>query len=492
MVSLYQIPTIHLFLTDFNVHRKAAPELPYLDCTNYFRYFLVFSSVCIFPIILNKLQLLESASAVNCICTGSQYKKGLEMRPAELLPAATGMAHGLLRQTQISIGIRRSIEPKKIIMIGLLALSTLPTHAQVILSDVPVKLNLEGYINATVGHGERETGALLGEARSTQVDAGIRLYAEHSLGGQRIIGIRVEANASPQDHVNVGERSLIFIDTLGRFELGRRRGLPDSLIGYAPNTYAFTSAEFGVTSGRTLDPGANLATSFLQQGIAQRINAVSGNGANAAFFGDTSPKVLYVSPKVLGTQLGLSFSPKLENGARLTNPYKELLQTGLAYQEDFGQNFFRVGGSFSYARLDHDLLRENVTQVGELPNQDLNSLSIGAALNLGEVWEFGLNFSQNNRGDNSLSSTQHGAHGVTASINYNEGKWVYGGYVQRANGGSSSSGKDVLTVFQLGMAYRLDTKLRLYAAYYAYQLNHEGIGFTNIAPSNREIGRAHV
>jgi predicted porin len=407
------------------------------------------------------------------------------MRPTELLLNGASMAHEPLRRMQVDMGLRRTAALKNGMMIALLTLITLSAHAQIVLSEAPVKLNLEGYANATVGHGERESGTSLGDARSTQVDAGIRLYAEHSLGAQRVIGVRVEVNTSPEDHINVGERSLIYIDTLGRFELGRRRGLPDSLIGYAPNTYAFTSAEFGVTSGRTLDPGANLATSFLQQGIAQRINAVSENGANAAFFGDTSPKILYVSPKVLGTQLGLSFSPKLENGDRFTNPYRELLQTGLAYQEDFGQNFFRVGGSFSYAHLDHDLLRENVIQAGELPNQDLNSLSIGAALNLGEVWEFGLNLSQNNRGDNSPSSARHGAHGITASINYNEGKWVYGGYVQRANGGSSSAGKDVLTVFQLGMAYRIDTKLRVYVAYYTYQLNHEGVDFTNIAPSNR-------
>ena len=30
--------------------------------------------------------------------------------------------------------------------------------------------------------------------------------------------------------------------------LGRRQGLPDTLAGYAPNNYTFTSAEFGVSN----------------------------------------------------------------------------------------------------------------------------------------------------------------------------------------------------------------------------------------------------
>lgn len=381
--------------------------------------------------------------------------------------------------------IWRAKRPCKLACASFFLLSASTAQAQLTYGDTPVKLTLEGYLNATVGHGDSEQGNALGSARDHQEDAGLRLYAEHSLGAQRVIGVRVETNASPEDHVNVGERSLIYIDTLGRFEIGRRRGLPDSLIGYAPNTYAFTSAEFGVTSGRTLDPGANLATSFLQQGIAQRINAISENGANGAFFGDTSPKILYVSPKVLGSQLGLSFSPKLENGNRPANPYKELLQAGLAYQEDFGQNFFRVGGSYSYANVNSNLVSGSVTGNNLLPNRDLHSLSIGAALNLGEVWEFGLNLSENNRGDNSVTSARHGAHGITASINYNEGKWVYGGYVQRAHGGASAIGKDLLTVFQIGMAYRIDTKLRVYAAYYNYKLDHEATSVSSFAPTNR-------
>jgi len=160
------------------------------------------------------------------------------------------------------------------------------------------------------------------------------------------------------------------------------------------------------------------------------------------------------------------------------------LQAGLAYQEDFGKNFFRVGRSYSYANLHPSITGIQTGNTGSL-NRDLSSLSIGAALNLGEVWEFGINVSQNNRGENSHESARHGAHGITASINYNEGKWVYGGYVHSAHRGASSHGKDFLTALQVGIAYRIDTKLRVYSALYSYQLTHDAIGETTIPASNK-------
>lgn len=343
-------------------------------------------------------------------------------------------------------------------------------QAQQVLVTEPFKLTAEGFVNATIGAPLKNINPSLGESDHRQIDAGLRLYAEYALASQRVLGLRLQADASGgagQSRTRLGERSLIYIDpAVGRFEIGRRRGLPDNLIGYAPNTYAFTSAEFGVNSGRTLDPSGTLVTSFLPAALASRIDAVSENGAYSAFFNDDSPKLVYVSPKRLGTQLGLSFSPQLERGVAGGNPYKQLLQTGLAYQQDFGQDFFRLGGSFSYAALDG-----KAAPVGSRPGRDLASLSLGGGLNLGEVWDFGANFSVNSKDSLPPGRFQrYGARGATASVNYNDGEWVYGAYLQRADGANTLAGRDSLSAFQLGVAYRIDTQLRVYAAYYRYDL----------------------
>jgi predicted porin len=362
-------------------------------------------------------------------------------------------------------------------------------QAQVVANADAFRLTTEGFINATVGNGSHSGSGLADDARRLQVDAGIRLFGQYNFDPQRAIGVRAELNGSPEEHVRGGERSLLYIDPVGRFEIGRRRGLPDSLVGYAPNTYAFTAAEFGVTSGRTLDPGAGLATTFLPDALGGRINAVSGNGASSAFFGDTSPKILYVSPKFSGFQLGVSYAPKIDGGSSAGHPYDSLFQTGLAYQKDFGQNFFRFGGSYSNASVD-----QGAADALNVPGlRKLDSWSLGTEINFGEVLTFGLNASRNG-GDSgnpvgapAFGNGLYGAHGVTASVNYNDGKWVYGGYVQRANGGENVAGRDNLTVFQLGIAYRIDTKLRVFAALYDYRLKNDGIG--GAIPSSSVSGK---
>jgi hypothetical protein len=343
------------------------------------------------------------------------------------------------------------------------------SHAQVIYASDPFKLTTEGYVNAVGGDDRQHGDSVGGSTRSTQIDGGVRVLGEYIFAPQRSIGIRVEVNASPEEHVNAGERSLLYVDSFGRLELGRRRGLPDSLYGYAPNTYAFTSAEFGVTSGRTLDPGGMLATSFLPTALRTRIDAISGNGVTSAFFGDVSPKVLYVSPKKYGLQLGASYAPKVDDRSA-ANPYKGLFQTGLAYQTDFGQNFFRVGGSYSRAAIDRDITGGDFS-----PTRSLHSLSLGSELNFGEVWDFGISASTNgNDSGNADGAGNYGAHGVTASVNYNNGKWVVGGYVQYAKSGDSLAGRDDLSVFQVGVAYRIDPKVRIFAAFYDYRLKNNG------------------
>jgi len=107
----------------------------------------------------------------------------------------------------------------------LLALSS-ATQAQRVFERGPFGLTVEAYANATAAQNVSEDNAVDPKRYAARIDAG-----------------------------------LLAISEWGRLELGKRRGLPNVLTGYAPNAYTFTSAEFGLSSGRTLDPSGNLPMS---------------------------------------------------------------------------------------------------------------------------------------------------------------------------------------------------------------------------------------
>src|SRR5262249_20114547 len=111
-----------------------------------------------------------------------------------------------------------------------------------------------------------------------------------------------------------GDRTLVVaIPSAGRVEVGWRQGLPDTLTGYAPNSYTFTGVEFGPPTGRNLFPNGGLQTSFLDSRLAARLAAVSYLGITAALASDASPKIIGVSPRFAGFQVGASFSPDAED-----------------------------------------------------------------------------------------------------------------------------------------------------------------------------------
>jgi len=58
------------------------------------------------------------------------------------------------------------------------------------------------------------------------------------------------------------------------------------------------------------------------------------------------------------------------------------------------------------------------------------------------------------------------------SINYNRGPWTVGGYYQLSHG-STDAGAAIgerLSAFEVGASYRFTTRLRLYGAWFLYDL----------------------
>ena len=341
------------------------------------------------------------------------------------------------------------------------------TGAQVVLEHAPYSLTVEGYANVTGARNVGEDNTADPPHYGSVIDSELRLLGLAKSEAGLAFGPRVTVRASSGESVKLGERSLLAMGHYGRVEVGKRRGLPDVLTGYAPNNYQFVSAEFGPASGRSLDPDGGLQTSFLAPSLATQINPLTSLGITASFFFDESNKIIYVSPKTKGFLGGLSFSPDAEDGN-----FKQLVQAGLTYEYYWDQNVLRVGGTYAYARGAKGA-------PGSVSFDDLDSFSAGATVTLDDSLTLGASFTYN--GDTGLQqgpgqSFTSPAFGFAAGINYNTGPWTFGGFYQwaRAQEDTSIPGADRLQALEMGLSYRLNTKVRLYGAGYFYRFRNEG------------------
>jgi len=346
-----------------------------------------------------------------------------------------------------------------------MALSTTPLgYAQVTMERGAVSLTVEGYANGTGGRSfaEDEQGTDSSDAR---LDAGVRGLALYRWT-DNAVALRGELVTSPEDGLEAGERTILAFGAWGRLEVGKRQGLATTLFGYAPSTFAFTSAEFSVATGRSLDPGGTLATAFLEEPLAAQIDAISYLGSTAALFNDLTAKLAYVSPKAHGIQGGWAYAPEDSS-----DRFRHLVQAGLAYEAYTGRNVYRVGGSLSAAEGD--------TASGQR-YRDLLSINIGFAATLIDAWNLGLAVTYDAESGlpraSSSPSSEEDAWGITASLNYNTGPWTVGGYLQHAIGEANLLDGDYerLQIGQVGASYRVTTKLRFYGAMYVYRFEEQG------------------
>jgi len=350
----------------------------------------------------------------------------------------------------------------------LLALASARAEAQVTIGGAPWGLTVEAFANVTAG---REDGADDPFARrdvGARLDGAVRLIGLVKTDGGFAFGPRVVVETTPGDSVGFAERSLLVQGSWGRVELGHRQGLPDVLIGYPPNSFTFTGAEYGPATGPGLDPDGRLPTSRLDAGLASQIDALSYLGFAAALYLDQSRKVIYVSPRKRGFLAGLSFAPDVDDRY---GPYGRLLQTGLVYEGYTESHIVRVGATYTYAA--------GRPQVASAPaTGDLHSISAGATVTLHErlILAAAASFDGRSGRERPVTGvTPAAAFGYSASVNYNVGAWTVGGYYQaaRAEGDIALPGEDRLTAFQLGASYRFDRRLRLYGAAYFYRFADE-------------------
>lgn len=340
-----------------------------------------------------------------------------------------------------------------------------PTFAQQTLLSDRYTLTTEGYTNLTSAIGDGFVVGAQGNEGDVRADLALRLLGQIKNDNGPDLGLRLVVESSPEDRLNLAEASVLLFGSHGRLEIGDRQGLPDVLTGYAPNNFSFTGAEFGPASGPSLDPGGGLQHAFLPAALAAQLNELSVLGASASLANDRSAKAVYVSPKGHGFLGGLSYAVDA-NDPR----YGSLAQAGLVHETYWDSNILRLGGSATFAKG----MERGSTRV-----RDLQSLNVGTTLILDDDLMLGISATWNGSSGTIADPTgprPSDAYGMTASLNYNRGRWTCGGYLQWATseGDVQLPGNDRLTAMEAGASYRLSTKVRLYAAWYRFEFSDEG------------------
>jgi hypothetical protein len=291
----------------------------------------------------------------------------------------------------------------------------------------------------------------------------------------------------------IRELSVFAIGPFGRIEIGERAAFPQTLLGYAPAEIAFANAEYGPESGARLTPNGRLPTTFLAPTVGRRIDALTYLGYAARLYDNSSPKVIYVSPRKHGLYAGLSYAPRsiraegLEvasvgrrserapaAAARAAADFENLLQAALVWQKRTESLDLTLGATYSHAQEEPPASANSRRRV--------DSLAAGVTATLHDTWEIGLSatydgFSEALPG----ASVREDPFGVVASLNWIGGSWFAGGYYQFATApaDASASRSDRVHVAQLGAGYLIPsghellgagfhTDLKLYAsAYYS-------------------------
>ena len=389
-------------------------------------------------------------------------------------------------------------------IIGAMMLAPFVTSSANAADDFELKIS--GYFNLTPGGALHGAGGQTGSSVGVVPEGEIELTPQYHLDeGGTILAARVAINTSADvgqsfqsGDLLIPEVSAFVIGKYGRFEIGERAAFPQSLVGFTPSEIAFTAAEFGPESGVRLDPDGRLPPTFLQSGLASRIDALSYLGYSERFYDVRSPKLIYISPRIYGFYAAVSYCPRTirpegfqiahtatpssiaaDPFANAANPsaFKNLVQTALVYDRRTEDVDLTVGTTFSHASPGEDT-------PSYLGDNKANSVNAGITTIFEDTWALGA--SANYDG---FSGTRpdmppvlrRDPFGIIGSINYVDGPWVLGGYYQYATAPSTTitPASDQVQIVEVGLSYLLDqnhdllgqsfyTDLKAYTSAYYY------------------------
>ena len=376
-----------------------------------------------------------------------------------------------------------------------------------------VELKISGYFNLTSGGVLHGAGGQIGSSVGVVPEGEIELTPQYQLEGDTILAARIAINTNADvgqsfqsGDLLIPEVSVFAIGTYGRFEIGERAAFPQSLVGFTPSEIAFTAAEFGPESGARLDPDGRLPPTFLQSGLASRINALTYLGYSERFYDVRSPKLIYISPRIRGLYATASYCPRtvrpegfqiahtptpsgtatdpFDNAANLS-AFNNLVQAAVVYVRRTEDIDLTVGTTFSHASPGEDTPTY-------LSRKDANSINAGLTTIFDDTWVLGASANYDGFSGTRPAlppALRRDPFGIIGSINYVEGPWVLGGYYQYATAPATATtpARDQTQIVEAGLSYLLDqnhdllgvgyyTDLKAYASAYYYDFETDSNG----------------
>jgi hypothetical protein len=364
-------------------------------------------------------------------------------------------------------------------------------------------LKLSGYANASGAEPASQADAGGGGLGETEVE----LTPQYRTASGTVFAARgvanvqgVASNPNSAYRASVPELSVFAIGDFGRIELGERAGFPQSLVGFTPSEIAFTTPGFGPESGARLDPNGGLPTSFLPRGLASRINSLTYLGYAARFYNDSSPKIIYLTPRTRSGFYGaISYTPStvrpagftLADGSRVRSGdiegaiapprFHDVVQAALVWNHRTEAVDLSIGATYSHANVGASITPNNLQRSSD-------SISGGLSATIRDTWSLGISATYDglSRSPDPVSGTRQATRpfGVVASADYVGGPWTVGGYYQHATADSQTlvPVRDTVDIGEFGASYLLDrnhdllgqgfhTDVKLFASVYLYRFS---------------------
>lgn len=292
-------------------------------------------------------------------------------------------------------------------------------------------------------------------------------------------GGRIRIRANNADRTTDADRSLIFVaGSFGRVELGTRNSFNDDLYYSRPQDYEFLGiydspvlwAGTNTQGGNT--PAALLRLSQMSFGYLPTSTTTAINNADG---GDVHSRIVYVSPRFSGLQLGAAYSPQANSSATNVNraendgSLQDVWEIGANYKGEFsgvtvGASVGYVGGSYENSGVNSF---EDLTGV----QAGLQVGYAGFVLGGGYIW-------YGESGQLKTARFKDDLEVWNVGIQYTTGPIVVGfGFTQGSDPGSINlTGDRTQDYYSLGASYTVAPGLRVQAEYAYIQLETNDSG----------------